>query len=334
MQVSVDVSFVLAVYNVSEYLKKCIDSIVCEDGSYELLLIDDGSTDDSGSICDEYEKRYSQVKSFHKDNGGLSDARNYGLRKAKGKYVFFVDSDDYLPDGAVKTILNAASEKNSDVIVWNCSVVDENNNAIEYCNGKYTHPALKETKAFAPRDFIITQLLLCKDFPRTVWLGMYRREFLLVHNVWFERILLHEDELWTPKVYLTANEIFYINDELYCYKIRANSIMNKLDKDYSRNLKSITYIYNELPIFYDYYINDTDLCRQMKADVSKRYLSAIAKYKAYKYPQIAKGIRRLEVLKNAGNIKDKIRAMILVFNVKAFCLMNNGLKKWKPRDEE
>lgn len=327
MDESIKISFVLAIYNVQAYLKECIESIVCETGNYEVLLIDDGSTDESGTICDEYEKKNPQVRAFHKKNGGLSDARNYGLLKAKGKYVFFVDSDDFLPQGSQKKILDAATEKEADVIVWNSSVVEENNQIIEYCNGKYQHPALKETREYLPKEFIEIQLNNEKDFPRTVWLGMYKRQFLLSECLWFEKGILHEDELWTPQVYLRANSIFYINEELYCYRIRSNSIMNKIGKDYSRNIKSIIYIYNMLPILFDYYVKDGNLRKHLKEDISKRYLSAIAKYETYKYPSIAQDIRKKEVYKNASSGRDKARAFVLRVNTKLYCILNDGLKK-------
>lgn len=329
MDESIKISFVLAIYNVETYLEECIESIVSEPGNYEVLLIDDGSTDKSSIICDEYERKFQQIRAFHKKNGGLSDARNYGLIRAKGKYVFFVDSDDFLPQGSTKKLLNIAAEKEADVIVWNTSVVDENDKKIEYCHGKYQHPALKETREYLPNEFIETQINDEKDFPRTVWLGMYKRQFLLSECLWFVKGILHEDELWTPQVYLRANSIFYINEELYCYRIRQNSIMNKMDKDYSRNLKSIIYIYNTLPILFDYYVKDSEFCKRLKEDISKRYLSAIAKYEAYRYPVVVQEIRKDEIYKNASPGRDKFRAFILSLNTKGYCVLNNGLRKNK-----
>ena len=324
---SIKISFVLAIYNVETYLRECIESIVSEPGNYEVLLIDDGSTDESSTICDEYEQKFQQIRAFHKKNGGLSDARNYGLLRAKGKYVFFVDSDDFLPRGTTKKLLDIAAEKEADVIAWNTSVVDESNRIIEYCSGKYRHPALKETREYLPNEFIETQLNNEKDFPRTVWLGMYKRQFLLSECLWFEKGILHEDELWTPQVYLKANSIFYINEKLYCYRIRQNSIMNKMDKDYSKNLKSIIYIYNTLPILFDYNVKDGGFRKRLKEDISKRYLSAIAKYEAYRYPMIAHDIRKEEIYKNANSGRDKIRAFVLRINIKWYCILNNRLKK-------
>ena len=97
-----EVSVIVPVYNLQDFLSNCVNSIVNQNmakSKYEVLLIDDGSTDKSGELCDEYSRRYSFVKSFHKPNGGLSDARNYGLKHATGKYIAFIDSDDAIgPD--------------------------------------------------------------------------------------------------------------------------------------------------------------------------------------------------------------------------------------------
>ena len=93
------VSIIVPVFNVENYLKECVDSILRQDyADIEILLIDDGSTDNSGKLCDEYAQNYSAITAYHKQNGGLSSARNYGMYKAKGEYYCFIDSDDYISD--------------------------------------------------------------------------------------------------------------------------------------------------------------------------------------------------------------------------------------------
>lgn len=98
-------SFVVPVFNVESYLADCINSIICQPGKdFEVILIDDGSTDESGIICDKYAQLDSRVLSYHKTNGGLSDARNYGIKRASGKYLAFVDADDFIGERAIETI--------------------------------------------------------------------------------------------------------------------------------------------------------------------------------------------------------------------------------------
>lgn len=93
------ISFIVPVYNVEDYLEQCIESLLHQnipESQYEIILVDDGSVDLSGKICEQYSMGYENIKCFHKENGGLSDARNYGLERAEGKYILFVDSDDYI----------------------------------------------------------------------------------------------------------------------------------------------------------------------------------------------------------------------------------------------
>ena len=111
-------SFVVPVYNVESYLEDCIKSLICQSGNdFEIILVDDGSTDKSGVICDKYARLDSRVVSYHKTNGGLSDARNYGIKRASGKYLAFVDSDDFVGERAVETLREILKDNSSlDVI--------------------------------------------------------------------------------------------------------------------------------------------------------------------------------------------------------------------------
>ena len=115
-------SIIVPVYNVEKYLSKCIQSLIDQDyNDYEILLIDDGSTDKSGIICEQYAKKYENIYVFHKKNGGLSDARNYGLQKALGDYILFVDSDDWIKKDILKEF--------SDII--------ENNKAVDVIETRF-----------------------------------------------------------------------------------------------------------------------------------------------------------------------------------------------------
>ena len=104
------ISIIIPAYNSSEYLKRCLDSIVCQPfEDYEVIVVDDGSTDDTGKVLDEYAKRYSRIKAVHKENGGVSTARNAGLDKAQGDYIIFVDCDDYVHEDIVETLMTCIS---------------------------------------------------------------------------------------------------------------------------------------------------------------------------------------------------------------------------------
>ena len=121
------VSIIIPVYNVEKYLKKCLDSVVNQTlKDIEIIVVNDGSPDNSQKIIDEYAKKYSQIASYTKENGGLSDARNYGIKKSKGKYLAFIDSDDFIDHDMIKKMYNKAVKENLDIVVCNSVEVYEN----------------------------------------------------------------------------------------------------------------------------------------------------------------------------------------------------------------
>ena len=121
------VSVIVPVYNVEPYLAQCINSILSQSfEDFEVLLVDDGSKDKSGGICDEYAARDSRIRVFHKENGGLSSARNFGLNRANGKYVMFIDSDDFfLENNAFSRLVRYADERELDILRFDYTAVND-----------------------------------------------------------------------------------------------------------------------------------------------------------------------------------------------------------------
>ena len=163
------ISIILPVYNVEKYLNMCVESIISSNdlSGVEILLINDGSTDNSGTICDTLMSKYNCISVYHKLNGGLSDARNFGLNKSKGEYVIFVDSDDYLEDGAVNMLKNAVLSHESQVILWDSHIVDENGCRIENQVYEYVHRGLKNEHTYTGEELISLQLSKYNDFVNT-----------------------------------------------------------------------------------------------------------------------------------------------------------------------
>ena len=175
----------------------------------------------------------------------------------------------------------------------------------------YTHHGLKENIHYTGIECMETQIKKCRDYPATVWLGVYQREYLLKNDFWFEENLLHEDELWTQKVLINAVDVCYINEKLYFYRQRENSITEKTGK---KNISDLIYIFGEI-----YKYTDNKLIR---ANISKRYLHAIVKFRAWKYDlEIDKG----KIFANAGGF-DKIRAFVLLVNTKLYCRLSEMLR--------
>ena len=288
------ISIIIPVYNVEKYLIECMESVRGNPDT-EIILIDDGSTDDSGDICDSFKDENIIV--IHRENGGLSSARNTGLKIAKGKYIYFMDSDDYITDFA--KILDFVSSKDCEILLFDGM-------GEEY----YTHHGLQENTRYTGIDCIEIQLKAHKDYPTTVWLGVYQREYLLKNNFFFEENLLHEDELWTQKVLINAKDICYLNEKLYFYRQRENSIT---DRTGEKNISDLIYIFGEM---YQYTDN-----RLIKANISKRYLHALVKFRAWQYDL---KIDKRKIFSNARGL-DKIRAFVLCMNTKWYCRLSEWL---------
>ena len=287
-------SVIIPVYNVEKYLIECIESVRGYPDT-EIILVDDGSTDKSADICDSYHDE--NIMTVHKKNGGLSSARNTGLTLAKGRYIYFMDSDDYITDFG--KILDFISRKECEILLFDGIGEDY-----------YTHHGLKENIHYTGIECIEMQLKKCGDYPTTVWLGVYQREYLLKNDFFFEENLLHEDELWTQKVLINAKDICYMNEKLYFYRKRENSITEKTGE---KNLSDLIYIFDEM---YQYTDN-----KRIKANISKRYLHAVVNFKAWKYDL---KIDKKKIFSNAGGF-DRIRAFVLMLNTKLYCKVSEML---------
>jgi glycosyltransferase involved in cell wall biosynthesis len=211
------VSVIVPVYNVEKYLSQCLDSIIGQRFTdyYECILVDDGSTDCSGAICDKYARQYPQIKVIHKTNGGLSDARNAGLDEARGYYVIFIDSDDYWIDQNVLQNLVSLFQNQDD----SCDFI--NFNRIKYYQNKnifrkwarYSDEAIKEN---TKKDKIIA-LIRQGQFPMSACLKIIKKNFLIDNNIRFINGLTSEDIPWffaalkCSKNFLLTNEFYYIN---------------------------------------------------------------------------------------------------------------------------
>ena len=203
---------------VSEYLDRCIESVVNQSYSnLEIILVDDGSLDDCGNKCDVWARRDDRITSVHKLNGGLSDARNYGMKFAGGEYVSFIDSDDYVSDDFLEVLLTTAMEHHSDII--ECGYV-------KFCeDGKHT----EHYDDFAVSDYStfngLSALIEEKTFHQHVWNKLYKLE--VFQNVFFEFGKQHEDVFWTYQVFGQSKRITKINRTMYYYFQRESSIMGR-----------------------------------------------------------------------------------------------------------
>lgn len=211
-------SIIIPVYNVEQYLAKCLNSVIQQDvpyEDYEVIVVNDGSPDNSLKIAEQYADKYSNIKVITRLNGGLSAARNTGFECANGEYVWFVDSDDWIEPNCLNFLLTEATQKQLDVLCFGVSY-HHSENVIEPC-------AHRDPKSIGVVD---GKIFLCKTYmPSAVWCALYRREFLTKNNLLFYEGILHEDQEFTPRAYFFAKRIEYLHRFCYCYNQRMGSIM-------------------------------------------------------------------------------------------------------------
>lgn len=217
MNCNIKLSIIIPVYNTSLYLRKCLDSVIKAldkvNEQVEVLIINDGSTDNSGTIIDEYCKKYSDIMvCFTKENGGLSDVKNYGLQRANGEYIIFLDSDDYIDDMMYVDMLEMANREDADVVVCDIKLVydDANKNMVYPC-------------ATVSRQGIFAQVIDMNMMPAS-WNKLVRRS--LYDGLVFPVGMNNEDVPVTPIVLARAKKIIAINKPYYNYYQREGSIQN------------------------------------------------------------------------------------------------------------
>lgn len=217
------VSVIVPVYNVEKYLKECIESIINQTyDNIEILLIDDGSTDGSGVICDSFMCKDKRIRVFHKENGGLSDARNYGIDNARGDYITFVDSDDYLSDYAIEILYRAAKNYHSDLVFTK--------NAVRFNDGD--SPKLVNDQNFKGEISLFDQdeILEYLFYQRTNVTGAPGKLFskrLFYIGIRFPYGVYFEDLATTYRFIMEANNIAMIDAPIYAYRMRNEGIIHQ-----------------------------------------------------------------------------------------------------------
>ena len=217
------VSVIVPVYNVEKYLEKCLDSLVNQTlKDIEIIVVNDGTKDNSQEIIDKYTKKYpKKVKGFIKENGGLSSARNYGLKYAKGEYIAFIDSDDYVELDMFEKMYNKAINNNYDIVVCDTIEVDEKNGNKVYkkSNFNYSNNDIK--------NYIIAPPMACTR--------LYKIN--IFDEIIFEEGIFYEDLNLIPSLVLKTDSIGFVEEGLYYYLQRSGSIMKQ--KQFNEKLLDI-----------------------------------------------------------------------------------------------
>lgn len=213
------ISIIVPVYKVEDYLPRCIESILSQSYSdFELLLIDDGSPDRCGEICDNYARRDLRIKVMHKKNGGLSDARNYGMDRMTGDYVTFIDSDDYIGPDYLKSLLDMITKEQADISVVACEM--SSSWKIDW------EPWLDQSKYVVMNsEEVIRNIMTRGGIPVCAWGKLYKADQM--KNTRFPYGKIYEDLHVIPYLLADSDKIVYSAQAQYCYFQRDSSIMNK-----------------------------------------------------------------------------------------------------------
>lgn len=259
-------SIIIPVYNVEQYLQNCVQSVLTQTyQDLQVILVDDGSTDSSGILCDQLAQQDSRIQVVHKVNGGLSDARNAGLKVATGDYVAFLDSDDvYLQADGLAQLMAVALAEQPDVLLF--QAVD-------------IYPHRQSARKAYDTDYLAThtgtevfhQLVRTQSFNMSACFQLIRRDLLEQHQIYFEKGLLSEDVDWSLRLWRYVNKVRAINLPLYGYQHREGSISTTYT---IRNLRSYEHIFAKFVKLYQERVAD---------DATELYWKTVMGYLAQMY---------------------------------------------------
>ncbi|MCD7828059.1 MAG: glycosyltransferase [Clostridiales bacterium] len=278
------ISIIVPIYNVEKYLRKCIESILSQTfKDFELILIDDGSSDNSGKICDEYAKQDSRIIVIHQCNKGVSTARNKGLTSAKGDYIAFIDPDDYVAENYLEYLYNSLQEySDADYAVCSYAKVDENGNFIDEISISF------KTQCVAIIDDIDIYNLFST---KLIWTSLYKKSSLIINDklLMFNEAIAHtEDVLFSHTVYVNSKKYVRLGNVLYFYLYRNDSVSHSgFNKNKISELSAYDLIIKEshnfpnIKVYYKTYYSSLSLNymeNALKQGFKYKYLHKIKKH--------------------------------------------------------
>lgn len=252
------ISIIVPVYNTSSFLERCLDSLIAQDfKNFEVILINDGSTDNSEDICLKYSNNDNRFKYYSKDNGGVSSARNFGISKTNGKYILFLDSDDFISENACEVLFNLANEKKVDILNFGYTCIKN-----QHKENRFS--VFPKNEIFSKN--VVLELLkhdtLKNKFLWFSWTYFINANFIKKNNLLFnENILLGEDSDFNLRCLLIANKIYSVKTSLYYYVFNENSLTqsnykNNLLKKFTSQFEARISVYKYFNILNEPYTTD------------------------------------------------------------------------------
>lgn len=308
------ISVIIPVYNVENYISACVDSVLNQTlKNFEILLIDDGSTDRSAEICDNYAEEQKKVRVYHKSNGGLSDARNYGIDKAIGKYIFFLDSDDYIPSDALERLYDMCRLSGCRISMGNFEKTIETGSFIIQ-NQDY------ETKIIDMYDAL--ELTFSNDGMRynTAWGKLYERT-LFDNGIRYPKGRNYEDIGTTYKLIYNAGNIVCTDAVVYYYYQSENSITRGKGQTKEKNLDDYIFMLNErIKGFYG--LQNNELLEKLIIKSQKKRIILYCQLHNWFPNSIEKrnNLRRIivddyKLIKNSRCLSMKMKTVFFIFNM-------------------
>lgn len=327
----IKISVIIPIYNVEKYLRQCVESVLNQTyRNIEVILVDDSSPDCCPAICDEYAKRDSRVVVLHKRNGGLSDARNAGVKIATGNYGIFLDSDDYWTDNvALQQLVERLEITDADVLSFAYHKFDEDTGKVVAAFHADANMPANDTDTVSQLEYLTNHSL----YIASAWNKLIR--ISLLHDLPFEKGKVSEDVEWCAKLMDRADTFDFLNLDFYCYRQRAGSISNSISEKSCVDLKDA--ILGCIAI--------ANMCDSKK----KEYLGRFSAYQystfiavqsfVEKYPKscIEQLDKKMDILKYYGNNR-KVRYMYygtVIFGLKLWCRIIRVTKPvWNTRRDK
>ncbi|MGL5203953.1 glycosyltransferase family 2 protein [Cetobacterium sp.] len=312
-----EISIIVPVYKVEKYLRRCIDSILAQTfKNFELILIDDGSPDNCGKICDEYAEKDERVVVIHKENGGQSSARNLGLDTAKGKYIGFVDSDDWIEPDMYETLYNLILKSDKDI----------SNIGFSFISEKFSKKFSNHSEIYLNRDEAIEELIKHKLYGNYFCMNLFKSS--LIKNFRFKEGIIFEDIDLMYKIIHVSNGLITSGESKYNYLQREDSTVGKVSKKLTIDFTNVLYerknFLNEK--YKEIYTKNKNIINENLIYQSQRYINYFIKNELksnnfkdfYKCIKILNSCFWFNLFSKNNNLKEKMILIILRINLKAY----------------
>lgn len=301
------ISVIIPIFNVEDYIDECLKSIINQTiKEIEIILVNDGTKDRSMERVSKFKDR--RIKIINKENGGLSSARNTGINAAKGKYIYFIDSDDFLLDKTcLEEMYNIAEEDSADIVVGNGYKYYSKNDMIEI----YRDKQLFKRRVMNNKEFLI-KFINSDSMQTPVYYNMYKTSLLKNNKLVFKVGRIHEDQEFITKAFLISNTISIYPKSFYAYRQREGSIMSSTKSNLSveHTIKNCF----ELENYYDYFVKDKELKEVLLNKLVSQMLYGFSKNKC---KNISKDCKRF-LKRNAFSKKNKVKVIFFLLFPKSY----------------